>query len=191
MFENIKSDLAVRKKRRGIRRFIATVTKAGEQELAELLAATMLARAYIEELPANQQASPDEFYSGAVENAESLAALGFEAQLEGLQKSLMTSGSPNLEAVATGVSVWLFSWYALTEASLRVDGENMWSALEPGLALARKLLRPIAATVKRDAEQLFFVPSALLPGYEAMSHASVVVGAEVEDIGVSRKVDGN
>lgn len=191
MFENIKSDLAVRKKRRGIRRFIATVTKAGEQELAELLAATMLARAYIEELPANRQASPDEFYSGAVENAESLAALGFEAQLEGLQKSLMTSGSPNLEAVATGVSVWLFSWYALTEASLRVDGENMWSALEPGLALARKLLRPIAATVKRDAEQLFFVPSALLPGYEAMSHASVVVGAEVEDIGVSRKVDGN
>lgn len=159
--------------------------------MAELLAATMLARAYIEELPATQQASADDFYSGATENAESLAALGFEAQLEGLRQSLMKSGSPNLEAVASGVSVWLFSWNALAEPSLRADGESLWAALEPGLPLARKLLRPIAATVKRDAEQLFFVPSALLPGYEAMSHASVVTGGGVKDIGVSRKVDGN
>jgi hypothetical protein len=180
MLKKIRAGLFVRRLKRELASFIATAEAAHEQELAELVSATMLARAYIEELPACHQRFPEAFYSGRYTDAETLAADGFEAQLLGLRNSLMKSGSPNLEAVASGVSVWLFSWYALTDLKFRDDGQRLWQAMEPGIPLARKLLRPIAATVKRDAEQLFFVPVDLLAGYEAMSKTPLVVAAAAD-----------
>lgn len=183
MLKKIIDNLGNQKLRKDMQRFTNTAQQGSEQEVAELVAATMLARAYVEELPAVGKYFPNGLYNGHA-SEESVAALrtaGYEAQLSSLQSSLMKSGSPNLEAVSSGVSVWLYSWHALVKPELKADGEALWKAMEPGFALARKLLRPIAATVKRDAEQLFFVPSSLLTGYEAMSSASVVEATRTED----------
>ena len=183
MLKKIIDNLGSHKLRKDMQRFANTAAQGNEQEVAELVAATMLARAYVEELPAVGKYFPNGLYNGkaSAESIQALKAAGYEAQLSGLQSSLMKSGSPNLEAVSTGVSVWLYSWHALVNSDLRAEGESLWKAMEPGFALARKLLRPIAATVKRDAEQLFFVPSGLLSGYEAMSSASVVEATRTHD----------
>lgn len=190
MLKKVIDNLATKKLRKDMQRFAATATHGGEQEVAELVAATMLARAYVEELPAAGKYFPNGLYNGqaSAETIESLKAAGYESQLNSLRSGLMKSGSPNLEAVSTGVTVWLYSWHAMTNADLKAEGSALWKAMEPGFALARKMLRPIASTVKRDAEQLFFVPSGLLTGYEAMSSASVVESARThaEETNVER-----